>query len=117
MKKSENLIVRVDPELKKVIYDKAAELEITTSVLIRDILSILFLVEYENERFSNFVQEKIEVQSRLLKQIIAYPLLGEDNQIKIVAKRSLQNLTKLNEAMNNSISKKLDQSSFIEDLK
>lgn len=116
MKKSENLIVRIDPEMKSVIDYKAIELEVTTSKLVREILSVLFMVEYENQRFSNYVLEKIIEQRKFLNQIITYPFIAEKHQLKLIAKRNLENLIVLEKAISNPLSGKLDHSTFTFDM-
>lgn len=90
MKKSDNLIIRVDPDLKNLIDKKAGDFGITTSEFVREILSVVFLIDYENKKFANYIFNKLEEYKEVLNQIINNPLIKDDSIQKKTANDNLE---------------------------
>jgi len=105
MKKSENLILRIDPDLKRVIDSQAEELEKTTSEMVREILSVIFLIDYENSKFSKYILERLQENKRVLNRIINNPLIEDGDQQKIFAKKNIDICSELEEVIKDNISK------------
>lgn len=102
MKKSENLILRIDPELKKIIDKNAEEKSTTTSELVRNILSVVFLGEYEDWKFFEFVKNEIKRNSDSLKNILDNPMIEKKPQLR---DSIIENLEMCDEIMINLASK------------
>lgn len=102
MKKSDNLILRVDPKLKEVIDNKASKLDVTTSELVREILSVIFLVDYENNLFKQFLSKQIDEQIDFINKVITYPCIEEDHPIKKNLYKNLENCLSIKKAIKES---------------
>ncbi len=104
MNKSENLIVRIDPDLKKVIDLKAEEEGITTSEMVREFLSLIFLVDYENRKFAEYIRKRMLENKMVLSQIINTPLVAEEDKQKILAKKNIELCSELLKVIENKLS-------------
>lgn len=99
MKKTENLILRVDPDLKSIIDKKAEDQGITTSEMVREILSVIFLVDYENLKLKKYIVDKLQDHKKVLEQIINNPMISENEKIKEFARKSFRNCLDLEKSI------------------